>query len=407
MDNNNNRNDHNRSNTPYRNNAEMRRMQQSSNANYPRNNTALPNRQSVPHPPVKHRSRSQARAAMATTVVVCLVIILLLVAAIIMLARCASGEVGAGKDKDGNGDTTAALTDESGKPIAAVTDADGNIITSPTPDDEDLPYRQMDENYHEIDVPTADVTRGYQILVNYDYPFDFEKAYPIEVVLERKNRNYYGMDWNTKQETRTLDAFGELTDAFYAESGHNDVLITSAWRDLETQQSIFEKYEKDYGLEYAQNFVAVPGHSEHHSGLAMDLSIYGDGNSFSNTPEYADWFADNARKYGFILRYPEDKVEITKTGYEYWHYRFIGKPHAYYMWKNNLCLEEYIDLLKGYPYSIPLEFTDDEGTAWEIYYTPASQLENTKVTVPKDGEYELSGNNVDGFIVTVNNGKAA
>ena len=109
----------------------------------------------------------------------------------------------------------------------------------------------------------------------------------------------------------------------------------------------------------------------------------------------------NAHRFGYIERYQAEKTNITKIAYENWHYRYIGKPHAYYIKTNSLCLEEYIELLRSHDLSNPLSFTDDEGASWRIYYTEAEENGVTKVPVPKSGDYEISGNNVDGFIVTV------
>jgi len=365
-----------------------------------------PNRQSVPYPPVKHKSRAQARAAAITTVVIALILFLLLGSMVYLIARYV---VETEREKDAISDalqTDAASsyeTDSSGAIISPIVGGDD-------PEQENQPgNEQADENnrkeiseqYHEIDVLTSSYTAGNLILVNDDYAYNFDNELDLVVGYNVKKRNFYVFDTTKKLDRTAIYAFKDLTDALYAETGINDVLITEGYRTYEYQKAIFDPKAYEIGEEGAKLTIAVPGHSEHHSGLAMDLSVFGDGRSFSNLPEYPEWFDANAHKYGYILRYAEDKTEITKISYEYWHYRYVGVPHAYYMKVNNLCLEEYTELLIKYDYYTPLVFTDDQGIKWEIYHTACGEGESTKVIVPKEGEYRISGNNVDGFIVTV------
>ncbi|HZJ56678.1 MAG TPA: M15 family metallopeptidase, partial [Clostridia bacterium] len=92
-----------------------------------------------------------------------------------------------------------------------------------------------------------------------------------------------------------------------------------------------------------EKYIAVPGTSEHEIGLAVDFNTLKA--EFENAEAFK-WLDANAHKYGFILRYPEDKQFITKIKYEPWHFRYVGPAHAQIMKSNNLCLEEYIDYLK-------------------------------------------------------------
>ena len=97
----------------------------------------------------------------------------------------------------------------------------------------------------------------------------------------------------------------------------------------------------------AEKWVAVPGTSEHQTGLALDIiSLYYqvlDKNQ-ENTAEQK-WLMENSYKYGFILRYPSDKSEITGINYEPWHYRYVGKEAAKEIYEMGLCLEEYLEYL--------------------------------------------------------------
>lgn len=116
-----------------------------------------------------------------------------------------------------------------------------------------------------------------------------------------------------------------------AQDGVHHFIINSAYRSSETQQQLFEKYGAEYAL--------PAGYSEHESGLALDIgSTQG---TMDNTPE-GEWLAQNAHKFGFILRYPPDKVNITGISYEPWHFRYVGLPHSELMYNQNLALEEYL-----------------------------------------------------------------
>jgi D-alanyl-D-alanine carboxypeptidase len=141
---------------------------------------------------------------------------------------------------------------------------------------------------------------------------------------------------------------------------------------------------------------------DHITGLSFNLSSY-DGNTiedFNGTGDFS-WILERADKYGFIQRYPSDKVDITGID-EPSHFRYVGLPHSSYMKENNLCLEEYIELVKGYKYNDPLEVTTFNGRTYDVYYVTVDNANSsTNIPVPMDKEYSISGNNDDGYIVTV------
>ena len=136
-------------------------------------------------------------------------------------------------------------------------------------------------------------------------------------------------------------------------NGITDITVTSGWRSFNTQVWLLdnqvEKYKKTMSEEEAYALavteVAVPGTSEHQSGLSVDIHNleYAD-TSFSES-ESAKWLADNCYKFGFILRYPSDKTEVTKISFEPWHFRFVGRYHASRIHELGFCLEEYIEYI--------------------------------------------------------------
>lgn len=121
-----------------------------------------------------------------------------------------------------------------------------------------------------------------------------------------------------------------------------EIGIDSAYRSLNRQENLYKKFVLEYGKEYSDIFVAPKGTSEHHTGLAIDLSIKKDGElSLGETEDMWQKIHENLSNFGFILRYPKGKEQVTKYPYEPWHIRYVGKSLAVLLIKQNLTLEEY------------------------------------------------------------------
>lgn len=127
------------------------------------------------------------------------------------------------------------------------------------------------------------------------------------------------------------------------------IKIRSGYRSYSIQSTLYNNYVRRDGKEAADKYSAVPGYSEHQTGLAFDFTtsdtITSIGDWFTDTIQ-AKWLYENAYKYGFIIRYPEGKEDITGYQYESWHYRYIGEEHSIHFAMNNLTLEEYLGLDK-------------------------------------------------------------
>lgn len=161
---------------------------------------------------------------------------------------------------------------------------------------------------------------------------------------------------NGQQVDRRIKAALERMIDDAAEEGL-DLLICSSYRDYEKQDSLMDESIAKYlrqGMDYREAFfetkeqIALTGASEHHTGLAVD--IVGRGyqsldRAQADTKE-AEWLSEHAHEYGFILRYPEDKEEITMISFESWHYRYVGEEAALFMKENDLCLEEFVELAR-------------------------------------------------------------
>lgn len=187
-------------------------------------------------------------------------------------------------------------------------------------------------------------------------------------------------------------------------SSEDAIVPVSGYRSSEEQTAIFEDSLKENGETFTRQFVALPGHSEHQTGLAIDLGLNQEEIDFI-CPEFpfegiCDTFRKAAPDYGFIQRYGEDKKSITGISHEPWHFRYVGYPHSRIMTEENFALEEYVEWMKGYREDCRYVFGCADGCDIEIFYVPADRDE-VSVSLPEHVKYQVSGNNADGFIVTV------
>lgn len=133
-----------------------------------------------------------------------------------------------------------------------------------------------------------------------------------------------------------------------AKSADLDLVMNSGFRSYKAQSFYFNNYVKQSGLDAAKKFSAKPGHSEHQTGLSFDLS-YKDRSCYLETcfgqTDAGKWLAEHAHEYGFILRYPDGKTNITGYQYEPWHFRYVGKDVAKEIYEKKLTYEEYLQSL--------------------------------------------------------------
>jgi D-alanyl-D-alanine carboxypeptidase len=183
----------------------------------------------------------------------------------------------------------------------------------------------------------------YLVLVNKQNPVPENWVHKFELVHMINSR-----EDDVAAEVRTYDAYLALKDALSEEDVFVD--LDSGYRSIEEQQQIMEDFTEGYGEDYANQFVAVPGYSEHHTGLALDLYFIIDGvDVFMNEdivqyPEIWAKIHEKLADFGFILRYPEGKEEITGYSYEPWHIRYLNDPEtAREIMENGLTLEEYLN----------------------------------------------------------------
>ncbi len=274
--------------------------------------------------------------------------------------------------------------------------------------------------FETVNVPSSSVNEGDLVLVNYNYAYDRIDDVELKIAYTERTGKIKVSSTTLGMEPEAFDALEQMVIDLVEDTECDDLLLYSGHRTLADQQRIWDSNMTNYGEEYTKTYVAVPAHSEHHTGYACDLGFYtDDGASIPLVDhEFGPWVWEHCTEYGYILRYPAEKAEITGIGHEQWHFRYVGQAHAYAMDSLGFCLEEYIDHMKAYTtdaqlvhigtdrsvnYVLPSDLADIS-TGWISYYVPASASDTTAVKIPsaaKYANYEISGNNVDGFIVTI------
>ena len=181
--------------------------------------------------------------------------------------------------------------------------------------------------------------------------------------------------------------------------GDQEIRPVSGWRSREEQQSIWDMTLAEEGTAFTRKYVAVPGCSEHQSGLAIDLGRAAKHIDFIRPAFPYDGvcgaFRRAAAGYGFVERYQKGTEEITGIAAEPWHFRYVGVPHARLMEENGLCLEEYVPFLRQGPRLCRLA----DGRAAQVFYVPCAG-EETVLELP-EGCCQVSGDNEGGFVVTL------
>ncbi|MBA2941328.1 M15 family metallopeptidase [Paenibacillus sp. CGMCC 1.16610] len=237
-----------------------------------------------------------------------------------------------------------------------------------------------------IKIMKDQIYQGNLVLINMDYPIHQVGILTdvVNLFQHKELVNGYGLLDNTIRLSQSIvKNFTTMIQAADKEGIHH-FIINSGYRDNKEQSKLYKDMGPDYAL--------PAGNSEHNLGIALDIGSTQ--SEMSQAPE-GNWLKKNAATYGFILRYPKDKTAITGIQYEPWHFRYVGVPHSLIMQQKNLTLEQYLDFLKQQQTLT----TTVLGVKYEISYHPISK--NTTIQVPNKLKYELSGNNMDGVIVTV------
>lgn len=277
--------------------------------------------------------------------------------------------------------------------------------TGTTPPQTTEPPVQVDPNavqYTYADKSFSAVGEGLLTLINAQHLYQFPSMAigNLDDVFEYGNASDYHYvvnNINDRLDYRALEALNAMAEAFTAETGStNKLLLSEAYRDFDTQNAYWNNGQN--------KGASVPGASDYHSGATLYLDSWDAENQkvVSLTGAAAQWLRANAHKYGFVFRSPAAKKSIVGYSLE-WQLRYVGLPHAQYMYENDLCLEEYLQKLStDYIYNGDhLTVAGVDGKMYEIFYVEASEEGITRLPVPSNRQYTVSGNNIGGFIVTV------
>ncbi|MCH5473133.1 M15 family metallopeptidase [Bacillus cereus] len=241
-------------------------------------------------------------------------------------------------------------------------------------------------NTERKEITKEQIYKGDLLLVNRDYPVKKDSIRSDIINVNHNSelvRGYVIFDRNLRLSKYVVKKFLNVVDAA-GKDGVQHFLMSSGYRDFKEQSKLYKEMGSDYAL--------PAGYSEHNLGLSLDVGSTQ--KKIEKAPE-GKWIEENVWKHGFVLRYPKNKSNITGIQYEPWHIRYVGLPHSAIMQKKNFTLEEYLEFLKEEKEIS----TEVEGKKYTVSYYKVS--ENTKVNVPANKQYEISGNNMDGVIVTV------
>ena len=237
-------------------------------------------------------------------------------------------------------------------------------------------------NAQTISVNSSDVHTGPLLLIDAQHPLASTPS--LKTFNEIKYDHIRLPVRSLQVNTLAVDSMVSMFNAFFASSGQGNVMIYAT-----TQKPSAPAYQ-----------VELP---ERASGLSLDLAILneaaGKHTPFVDNGAYA-WLPKHCAEYGYILRYTPEKSAITGVNGLTWHYRYVGVPHALYMHSEEICLEEYINLVHSHPWDGEhLRFSFNE-KQYEVFYVPASAEATTTVYYPMGMDVEVAGDNIQGFIVT-------
>lgn len=231
--------------------------------------------------------------------------------------------------------------------------SDSSVIGEETPKDNgstEMVDQHIAETEEETGLHVVDNPESIQVYVNKQrkLPDGYE---PPDLVVPDVKHRYEAGHMETHMRMEASKALESLFSAAQAEK--KDLMAISGYRSFERQTAIYNNLVNTQGKEYADKYSAYPGTSEHQTGLSIDVRYADDSSeskldeSFGET-ETGKWLAKHAYEYGFIIRYPKGKEEVTGYSYEPWHIRYVGKQVAKEIVQNDSTLEEYF----GFDYPI-------------------------------------------------------
>lgn len=263
--------------------------------------------------------------------------------------------------------------------------ASGENNNSTADDTSDSSNAQINSkiDFVKVVVDNSLLSSGDLVLVNLDNPFLGDVSSSLINVYDYKQNNSFRfslVDSTVQLQQHVVDNLGLMVDQFYEDFELQNLVITRSYNNSDSS-------------------------SEHTTGLAYHLVVYPNSGDGMGQGAY-NWFYENCWRYGFVLRYTADKQPVTRVDAEAEHFRYVGKPHATYMYLKSLALEEYLsDLQQTTNYTSRLKLdVGSENVVYETYAVKAGDGLETEIMVPADDSgwsYEVSGSCNGYFIVTI------
>lgn len=246
------------------------------------------------------------------------------------------------------------------------------------------------ENKIKIKIYEEDVYKGELLLVNAKYSLKDDEKNNLIPADDRLP--------NILMQHSSARALKHILEEI---SAGDFIVLTSGYRSEAEQTDIYDNSMRDNGAEFTKKYVALPNHSEHQTGLAIDLGLNKADIDFI-CPDFpydgiCNDFRLKAPDYGFIQRYTKEKEGITGIAHEPWHFRYVGYPHSKIISDYGFALEEYIEFVRKFDSDCRLVYKDKDSVA-EVYFVPL--VDKTEIMISEFVEYQISGNNIDGIIVT-------
>ncbi|MDR0983549.1 MAG: M15 family metallopeptidase [Ruminococcus sp.] len=306
----------------------------------------------------KKKKKSTERVIRYDRIAIVMLIVLIAAIAIYLISE----KINEKKEKDiiepGTVTTTPDSNDKREESTVIVTDSNGNTVitgaeytTTPNLQSSDIPAQTQSPGIQTSALTKQASTQAPNLQVQTVYP-----APPIDPKLQANGNYVNGIlianksyplpeDYSPGEQKIARAAFDAMQAA--AKADGIKLWIKSGFRSYSYQKQLYDNYVKKDGKEKADTYSARPGHSEHQTGLSYDINTASSSDNFQNTKE-GKWLAKNSYKFGFILRYPNDKINITGYKYEPWHFRYVGSEVAKSVFDSGKTLEEYLNITSIY-----------------------------------------------------------
>ena len=244
-------------------------------------------------------------------------------------------------------------------PAPAPAEESGDLTIEEIVEDIDLDTVSYGDVVWDFPVALEDMQPEYVVLANKHYLLDSSFVCEPLVTVKKRKADKDGNNTNggllkasgseMKLNEACYEALTAMCEAARAENASYLLYLKSAYRSYQTQKTMYyNRLKKNNGKD--DGWVAQPGSSDHQTGLGCDVVPRSWKDKAMNGKMGAEpecvWMAEHCQEFGFILRYPQDKEELTEINYEPWHMRYVGIPAATYIMENGLCLEEFVEQLQ-------------------------------------------------------------